>query len=298
MTDQTVQAGGYAACVWQHDANLDVGTLSLTITAAAGGDPEVGPTSVGVGACGDGLYTYVWQTTAATTAGTYEAVLSGEIEGETVSETVTVTVTSGYPYTSLTIVKEELGIASTSTGHDASLTRWINWASRGVESACDGRRFYRDGATSSRTYFPNGRVAAIPDVGEVFLIDDLATETGLVVEVGTPASWAQLTVAGSIGTYPDNAIARGRPIEGLVYYSGGSWRGLGMLQVTGEWGWPAIPDLVDSSSLLQVMRWFNRRHSPEGIAGSAEWGGALNVPRVDPDIERMLLRFRRPVAGG
>ena len=44
-------------------------------------------------------------------------------------------------------------------------------------------------------------------------------------------------------------------------------RRLGLIRVTGTWGWPAIPQAVIQSTRLIANRLIKRRSSPEGIAG-------------------------------
>jgi hypothetical protein len=57
------------------------------------------------------------------------------------------------------------------------------------------------------------------------------------------------------------------------------------VKVTALWGWTAVPVAVKQATLLQASRFFSRRHSPYGVAGSPELGSEIRLlARVDPDV--------------
>lgn len=58
--------------------------------------------------------------------------------------------------------------------------------------------------------------------------------------------------------------------------------------------WSNVPPDVKLGATMLAGRWFMRRNSPNGIAGTYEAGAYL--PRTDRDIE-MLLGLRRPRVG-
>ena len=64
------------------------------------------------------------------------------------------------------------------------------------------------------------------------------------------------------------------------------------VQITGIWGWPAVPLPVKQACKLQVNRILKRRYSPEGVAGFGEFG-AIRVTRLDPDIQQDLQSYMR-----
>jgi hypothetical protein len=121
-------------------------------------------------------------------------------------------------------------------------------------------------------------------------IDDIATTTGLVVTCS----------GGTITDYvlePRNAVARGRVWEALVVNP----TSLVMptdtpddMAITGLWGWPSVPSPVRTATRLQANRFFSRKDSPYGVAGSPESGGELRLlARVDPDVAVMIGDYRR-----
>lgn len=281
----TVAAGGDVGLVWQHDADLDSGTGSLTITS--GGVALAGyPTTEGVGqGPAAGRYSYVWSVGSSQAAGQYVATLSGEIAGEPATETITVTVTSSEAYEQLAVVKDELGLDITT--HDDKLTRWLVGASRAVENACGGRTFGRDGTTSERLFYTAGRVARLPGSRnlDLLLVDDMPAVDDLVV------SYTSGGTALTVEPWPENAVARGRPVEGLILPTGARWAS-DRVYIVNDWGWAAYPDGAVAATRLQTMRLFARRLSPEGVRGSADWGVAY-LPRLDPDLAPLVAGLQR-----
>lgn len=297
MGDVTVKAGDNVALVWTFDADLDTDTASLSIT---GPSPAVtvvvGPTAVGVAKTATtGVYAYVWSVGSAQAAGTYTATLSGHIAGEDVSEVVKIYVASRYLYVALTTVKDELGLDSATTGHDAQLLRHIGGASRAAEIACSGRRFYRDASGSARIYESTDRIVRLAGVGDVALIDDFATTDGLIVETGDGGSNWSTVASSSYSAYPLNALAKGEAAYGILLRAS-KWL-TPFFRVTVPWGWPAEPTELGEAVLFQSMRYFSRRTSPEGVKGSAEWGGVITIPRLDPDVRALIEHLAYPQVG-
>jgi hypothetical protein len=192
-------------------------------------------------------------------------------------------------YTDLPTLKTALGIQDASS--DVLLNVALSSACRSIDKFCGGRRFYRDNAPSARIYRPERNVTWDRD-GQLMLVDDIADTTGLVVESGTPQgnSWTPIT---DYETHPDNALAKGEPITGLLrlawWFGGYGLR----LRVTATWGWPAVPENVVQATLIQAARFYRRKDSPEGVLGSADWG-AIRVSRLDPDVQALLADFGAP----
>lgn len=184
-------------------------------------------------------------------------------------------------YATLAELKEARKIPVDDTAEDTRLERALTRASRAIDTRC-GRRFYADGSASARTYYATGRILWRSDAGEyVLLTDDISTATGLLLD-GVAATT----------TWPENAIARGRPIEAISLSS----RGTNSYSVTAKWGWPAVPDSIVEATLLLANRRFMRADSPEGVAGWAS-EGAVRVSRFDPDIEDLVEPFVIPGFG-
>jgi hypothetical protein len=189
-------------------------------------------------------------------------------------------------YTDLATLKLQLGI--TDTARDTLLSRAITAASRAIDRQT-GRRFWLDDAESARVLHPHGRTVC-DDRGELLLVDDIGATAGLLVEVGTTSSWTAIT---DYETWPDTALIDGTPVTGLLLAAGVWGTSRTRVRVTAAWGWPAIPDDIEQAARLQAGRLYRRKDSPEGVAGSAEWG-LVRVPRLDPDVLALIEPYTLP----
>ncbi|MGQ4358867.1 head-tail connector protein [Streptomyces sp. SAS_272] len=194
-------------------------------------------------------------------------------------------------YGTLPALKEKLGVEADDDSRDALLNSALASASRSIDRAT-GRRFWLDATTVQRSYRLGGRVVC-EDGGELLLVDDVGTTTGLVVETGSGSSWTAVT---GYETSPDNALADGRPVTGLLRVNGTWGIYTGRVRVTARFGWPAVPDDVTEAALIQATRLYKRKDSPEGIIGSAEWG-VRNLSRRDPDVWALIEPFILPGFG-
>jgi hypothetical protein len=131
--------------------------------------------------------------------------------------------------------------------------------------------------------------AHVNEDGELHIaVPDIATATGLVVEIGGPDTWTTVD-SGDYYTDPDTAPGDGRPITDL-YGAPGWLPSTGRVRVTAKWGWPSVPDAVVQATILQAARLYRRRDSPQGVLGNAEWG-AIRVSRLDPDVAALVWPF-------
>lgn len=119
-------------------------------------------------------------------------------------------------------------------------------------------------------------------------IPDLMTVVGLTVVAGG----VTLTADGYRLT-PRNAAGRGRPWTAVEVDATGCVD----IAVTGRWGWTVTPPNVQQARLQQAQRFYVRRDSPYGMAGSpdpAGGGGETRLlSRVDPDVAVLLRGYRR-----
>lgn len=194
-------------------------------------------------------------------------------------------------YGTLTSLKERLGIETADTTADTLLNSALSAASRGIDRAT-GRRFWLDPEPVQRTFNPRGHVVRDPD-GDLFLVDDIGSTAGLVVESGSGGSYTAVT---GYETSPDNALADGKPITGLLRVNGTWGAATSRLRVTARFGWPAVPADITEATLIQANRLYKRKDSPEGIIGSAEWG-VRNLSRRDPDVWALIEPYILPGFG-
>jgi hypothetical protein len=194
-------------------------------------------------------------------------------------------------YATLAVLKEQLSIEADDTSRDAKATRALKAASRAIDRAT-GRRFWLDEDAQTRTYRLEDRIVCDRD-GDVLLVDDIGDITGMVVETGSGASF---TAVSGYETTPDNALADGYPVTGLLRVSGMWGTSTTRVRVTAKFGWPTVPDDIAEACLIQASRLFKRADSPEGVMGSAEWG-VVRLSRRDPDVWALLEPYVLPGFG-
>ncbi|MEU9285969.1 phage gp6-like head-tail connector protein [Streptomyces sp. NPDC048275] len=185
-------------------------------------------------------------------------------------------------YVTLEELKVQFGVVPDDDVRDAELNRARASASRSIDKTT-GRRFWLDPEPVQRAFNPRGRIVRETD-GELFLVNDIGSADGLIVETGSGSSWSAVT---GYETSPDNALAEGKPITGLLRVLGTWGTTTSRLRVTAQFGWPAVPDDIHEAALILASRLFKRKDSPEGIIGSAEWGGR-NLSRKDPDVWNLI----------
>lgn len=176
---------------------------------------------------------------------------------------------------------------------DAQLGLAVAAASRAVDRSCR-RQFGKVDAPEARAY------TAFYDVTRdrwVVPVDDLMDMTGLVVKFDADSDESYTTAITSYGLRPANAAQASRPWEDLVVHPGSlvlpDDREAGV-QVTGLWGWTAVPDAIKEATLLQASRLLARRDSPYGVAGSPEAGSEMRLlAKVDPDVDVVLADYKR-----
>ncbi|MFD6743187.1 head-tail connector protein [Streptomyces anthocyanicus] len=188
-------------------------------------------------------------------------------------------------------LKQQLAIETDDDTRDALLDKALKAASRGIDRAT-GRRFWLDDTAKVRTYRLAGRVSCEAD-GDVLLVDDIGDIASMVVETGSGSSFAAFT---GYETTPDNALADGWPVTGLLRVNGAWGTATSRVRVTAKFGWPTVPDDIAEACLIQASRLFKRKDSPEGVMGSSEWG-VVRLSRRDPDVWNLIEPYLLPGFG-
>lgn len=175
------------------------------------------------------------------------------------------------------------------TNDDVQLAVAITAASRAIDDYCN-RQFGQLPITGAWAY------EARPDLERgrwVVDIDDLMTQAGLLVEVPTVDTVTLYALE------PVNAAPKSMPWTRIVIDPTSSVMpvstDLYAVHVTAQFGWSAVPTPVKQATYLQASRFFSRRKSPYGIAGSPDQGNELRLlSRVDPDVAVSLRGYVRP----
>jgi hypothetical protein len=192
----------------------------------------------------------------------------------------------------VTIPQFKAWIGLSDTIDDVVIDEAIGAASRGIDNFCK-TQFWQTAAGTTRRFdtcdswgLRIGDTSAVTQVAT----DDNADGTYETVWASTdwqllplnPADGPELrpfTQIHAIGTLTFPSVASNSSRHGLI-------------QVTGTWGWPAIPSAVREACLLVTNRLVKRRNSPEGVAGVDEFGTIRISARDDPDAVRYLTPYK------
>jgi hypothetical protein len=183
-------------------------------------------------------------------------------------------------YCQLADLKTSLGI--TDTDDDDALVRAIGAASRAIDQAT-GTHFYQ--VTEARLYSPL-------DCYDVW-VDRFTSTTGLVVKTGTDGSTWTTVTSTDVVTWPNNAPSRGGAYCRLRVPTGVLPVGYirPTVQVTASWGWHFVPTAVAEACLIKAAKLFRRKDSPEGVAGTSEFGVVRISRHEDPDVLMLLAPY-------
>jgi hypothetical protein len=181
--------------------------------------------------------------------------------------------TVGNFYCGLEELKDRLGI--TDSADDSSAQMAIQAASSWISEYC-GQPFYR--VTESRTFRPYS-IWELP-VDPVVSVSALAVDTvgnGIFDQAWTQNVDYQLIVGHN--EYNINAAGVARPYRRVQVLQAGKWfpfvwpySHLDRIQITGIWGWPAVPPPVSQAALVLAAQFFKEKDAPFGVAGVSDFG--------------------------
>lgn len=166
----------------------------------------------------------------------------------------------------------------------------VTAASRLIDRAAR-RQFGQDASAVARYYTYDGIIA---EGRPLLIIDDSMDATVLVVmDTANSGSYTQtLTLGTDFDMWPKNAAADGRPYTGILlrpYTAARFPYAANAVRVTTKFGWVSVPILVVQATLIQASRFFMRKDSAFGVAGSPDLGNELRLlAKVDPDVDVLL----------
>lgn len=186
----------------------------------------------------------------------------------------------GDPYITRDQLKDVLKIDLDNTSEDVLIDRVINGAARSINRRSGWPTFWKTSGAVARTIDVAGQIVRVRKSGWAY--DKILLRNGI-------ASTAGFLVSGYSNPIllPEEASALGEPYDAIRLPSGGSYGSYGTLSVTAQWGWPDVPADIILANQLQAHRYYNRKGSPEGVSGSAEWG-ITRIPPLDPDVLSIL----------
>ena len=198
-------------------------------------------------------------------------------------------ITNGY--CTLSDVKAALRI--TDTVDDSLIELSIEAASREIDGYCQ-RAFY----TTSATRVFEATNAFITETDDIVSVTTLKTSTDGAT-YGT--TWAttdfQLEPLNGVTAGLSQPYTRVRAVGANLFPQWsvtGTYSNFAGVQITGVFGWSAVPTAIKQAAILLAMRQFKRYDSPLGVAGFGDIG-VMRVGRVDPDVEALIMPFRKVV---
>ena len=251
--------------------NTDPTAVSLTVTDPTGAATTYTFALAEITKTATGVYT---KDISCTIAGEWQAVWTGTVVASDVQAvTWHVWETSlGKLYATVDALKSRLGNITTTT-NDTELHGACFAASRWVEQYC-GRLFYRSASATVRTFQPTDSYCVqLPVFNDIVSVSALATDTAGSGTFGT--SWAaadyQLWPANTAGpeTQPYTEI---RAVGGQTFPYPYHRARINTVQVTGVFGWPAVPRSVREAALIKAEELFKLKEAPFGVAGGDDFG--------------------------
>jgi hypothetical protein len=173
--------------------------------------------------------------------------------------------------------------------HDTELLRALNSASRWVEKYCS-RIFYQS-SSAARTF-----EACDSYLLKLGPFSDLVSITSLKTDPDGDGTFETTWSSGDYQLLPVNRTAHPEqlPITEIKAVGSQSFPlpvGLtsrnNRVEITGVWGWPAVPESVKEATLIKATQVFRRKDSPFGVAELGE-GGLVRLKPVDPDVADLL----------
>ena len=171
---------------------------------------------------------------------------------------------------------------------DALLELAVEAASREIDQATE-RTFYNMGTA---TRFFVARDAYFTQIDDLISLTTLKTDPD--GDSGFTVTWS----ATDVQLEPLNGFISGieSPFTGLRArdtYLFPLEEEEALVQVTGVWGWSAIPTAIKQATVILASRIFKRNDSPLGVAGFGDLG-VIRVGKLDPDVEALIHSFRKP----
>tara|TARA_R110000772_G_scaffold7531_1_gene25550 strand:+ start:233 stop:826 length:594 start_codon:yes stop_codon:yes gene_type:complete len=191
-------------------------------------------------------------------------------------------ITNGY----CTLADVKAALRITDTVDDTLLELAAEAASRQIDGHTE-RVFYTEDATRIFT----------PSDSYVCIIDDVSALTSIKVSDNADGVFGDAWTATDYQLEPLNGQSGGlvtpatqiRAVGDFTFPVAGQDA---TVQVTGTFGWAAVPTAVRQAAILLSSRQYKRYDSPLGVAGFGDLG-VVRVSNIDPDIAKLLEPFMR-----
>ena len=190
-------------------------------------------------------------------------------------------------YASLQEVKAALHI--TDSVDDALIEMATEAASRLIDGYAN-RQFYSMGTATRYYAAQDDFVVEIDDLAGTAITLQTANNADGVYDVTWDTSDYQLEPLNGFSDGIPWPYTRIRAIGDYLWPMSG---GEALIKLTGVFGWPSVPIAIKQATIIQASRIFKRLDSPLGVAGFGDMG-ALRVSRyLDPDVEQLVMPYRK-----
>lgn len=168
----------------------------------------------------------------------------------------------------------------------------INAASRWIDRYT-GRHFFQVTATA-RTFAPTAPYFL--ELG-CDLVSATTLKTGTDgVTYGTTVSTSDYQLLSDPDDYNPSQVGEARPYRYVEMigdaFPSRSTRRRNVVEITGTWGWAAVPAAVTQACLMQAAALFNRKNSVGGIQGMNDFGVVRVGNQLDRDVRDLLGPYR------
>jgi hypothetical protein len=191
----------------------------------------------------------------------------------------------------VTLPEFKAWVTLTDTVDDVVMTGVLESVSEWITEYCD-RHFWQDGTVGTpvaRTFSPcHPYMLPIDDLVSVTTFKSDESGDGTFETTWSASDYQLQPVNRPTGRpYTKVAAVAGRLFPVRYDYTRGN-----RVEITGVWGWSAVPDAVKQACLIQASRVMKRRYSPEGVIGPSDFGAIRVGTRLDPDVEQLLNPYR------
>lgn len=183
------------------------------------------------------------------------------------------------------------GVTGTDAARDTTIEATIYAVSRAID-LLGPRRFWVNAADALET-----RYYTATDPEKIWLPDDVVSVTTLATDHDMDGVYEYTWAATDYRLSPPNAAIDGWPYNqikrkqlGSYYFPVGVDDGI---KLVGRFGFPAVPGQISEACYLQSYRLYLRKTAPFGVAGSADMGQVMVIPKLDPDVELLVQPFLR-----
>lgn len=266
-------------------------TVVLTVTRPDGTTDITAPTNpatgtyIGVGAC--------------TLPGTwlYRFVATGALSDAEPGQFFVEATANDRVYATVPELKSRLAIPGADTVDDTELVAAVDTASRAVDADCQ-RHFWK--TTEARTFAPCDwyrlKLGAFNDLVSVTTLKTDPGGDGTFELTWATADYQLLTADNSpnVNAGPEprpytQVRAVGNQQFPIAYY----WATRrNVVEITGVWGWPAVPADVRQACLILAAEQFKLKDAPLGSAVGIADLGIIRV-RENPQADRLLQPYRK-----